>query len=141
MRMIFYNKPNNLPSQPEKDPKEEPLYRYDYQRDIFVPVSQMAQSKPDKGQIGYTAVLQESDDTDYVEEGEKFLHMLQEEFQEMPETWKQYDKTSAGRQAIVDMEYKEFKQALTTKKMPKITKELMHLIGACFYLYKGLENE
>lgn len=141
MRMIFYNKPNNIPAKSESDQQDEVFYRYDYNRDIFIPVSQAVRNKSEKGQIGYTAAMQESDDTDYVEEGEKFLHMLQEEFQEMPETWKQYDKTSAGRQAIVDMEYKEFKQALTTKKMPKITKELMHLIGACFYLYKGLEDE
>lgn len=82
------------------------------------------------------------DTMDMTEEGEQFLKILQDVFEETPETWKQYPDTQDGRLGIMDMEFKEFKQALSKNKdKNEICKELMHVVGACFYMYKELTDE
>lgn len=149
MRMVFL-KQSEKPQEEYRPQEEEPLYRYDYNRDIYVPIGKAGRDytvsdnfRQDKSSsaatqhIGYVTNHLE----DLSKEGTQFLESLETEFQEVPQTWKQYDKSQSGRQAILDMEFREFKQALANKRPEQIKKELMHLMGACLYLYKGLNDE
>lgn len=82
----------------------------------------------------------QDDQIDYAIESEDFLKELEECFEEMPETWKQYGADMKGRTDIAKMEMKELSKALDQKDDQKICKEILHLTGALFYLWKGLNE-
>ena len=66
----------------------------------------------------------------FMEDSEKVLA-------DIPNTWKQYPQTIPGMAAIIDMEYKEFKEATTAEAM---SHELVHLASACLHLWRTLNN-
>lgn len=66
----------------------------------------------------------------FMAESEKVLNNI-------PDTWKAYSKTVAGKTGIIEMEFNEFKEAQTKEEKQH---ELIHLASACLNLWRTLEG-
>lgn len=67
----------------------------------------------------------------------EFMKQSGEVLKNIPDTWKTYPDTDAGKMSIIDMEYNELKM---TKDTESTCHELIHLASACLYLWRKLKG-
>ena len=66
-----------------------------------------------------------------------YMEQSGEVLRNIPDTWRQYPDSEAGRMSVIDMEYNELKNARTTEE---IKRELVHLGSATLHLWRKLSN-
>lgn len=67
-----------------------------------------------------------------------FMEQSGKVLSDLPETWRAYAKTFEGRMGIIDMEYRELKEA---RGKEDVSRELVHLGSACLHLWRLLNVE
>ena len=67
----------------------------------------------------------------------EFMKQSGDVLRNLPETWTAYPDNEGGRRAIIEMEFKEFMNAKTTKEREH---ELVHLASACLHLWRYYEH-
>lgn len=67
----------------------------------------------------------------------KFMEEAEKVLANIPDTWKTYPRNEQGMCDIIDMEYKELKEAVGKENKKH---ELIHLASACLNLWRKLNN-
>ena len=67
----------------------------------------------------------------------KFMEEAEKVLANIPDTWKTYPRNEQGMCDIIDMEYKELKEAIGKENKKH---ELIHLASACLNLWRKLNN-